>query len=313
MFDPMRPVLCIQGPTASGKSELAERVSESLGAEIVSADSMQIYRGMDIGTAKVPAHERRVKYHCIDIVDPGQPYSAALFQQDARKAFEDIYGAGKIPVLCGGTGFYVRAALDDMDFAEGSEEDPFRIELQERAVRIGSEAMHEELAKVDPESASMIHPNDMKRVIRALEMANADDSYAARKSRFKSIRPYISSVRFALDVDRKVLYERIDSRVDEMVAAGLVEEVEGLLARGFRDALTAAQAIGYKEMVACLDGSMSFEEALEKIKRSTRRYAKRQLTWLRGDDSVIWMDADEGIDDALVAAVVDAYEKAVGE
>lgn len=302
-------VICIQGPTASGKSSLAERVAQRLNGEIVSADSMQIYRGMDIGTAKVPFAQRGVPYHCIDIIDPGEPYSAALFQHDARAAIDDIFERGAIPVLCGGTGFYVRAVLDDMDFAPGEQESTLRDSLTSLAEEIGPEALHDRLAKVDPDSAAQIHPNNVKRVIRALEMHEEGESYSERKSKFRSIPAYLPSIKLALDVDRELLYERINARVDEMVSDGLVEEVESLIEQGFRGGLTAPQAIGYKEIVAYLDGTSSKQEAIESIKQSTRRYAKRQLSWLRGDSDIIWLHADDGITDTLVEQALREIER----
>lgn len=307
--DAIRKVICVQGPTASGKSLLAEHLAQELHGEIVSADSMQIYRGMDIGTAKVPLEDRHVPYHCIDIVDPGEPYSAALFQRDARSAIVELQSRGATPVLCGGTGFYVRAALDDMDFAPGEQGSPLRARYSKLAQEKGPEALHQELAEVDPESASQIHPNNVKRVIRALEMHAEGESYAERKGNFKTIPHALPSIKFALDLDRSVLYERINSRVEEMIDNGLVEEVKRLLDQGFRDGLTAPQAIGYKEIVSYLDGVSSLQEAVESIQQATRRYAKRQLSWLRGDPEIIWLHADDGITDTLVERTLYEIER----
>lgn len=311
-------VICIQGPTASGKSELAERLALRLDGEIVSADSMQVYIGMDIGTAKTPPTRRRVPYHCIDLLQPGEPYSAALYQRDARAAIEDIRSRGKRAIVCGGTGLYVRAALDDMSFAAGQQQDnDVRMRYERLLAEQGAACLHAELERRDPASAALIHPNNTRRVVRALEMLDRGESYAERKQRFKSVPAYYRSVRIALDVSRPVLYQRIDERVDAMFDAGLIEEVERLLACGFREGLTASQAIGYKEVVAALDGTCTLEEAREQIQRSTRRYAKRQLTWLRSDASIRWLAADGGVDDALVAAACDhiaqAHERGNGK
>ena len=296
-----RTVICIQGPTASGKSELAERIALELGGEVVSADSMQVYAGMDIGTAKVPAQQRRVPYHCLDLVQPGQSYSAALFQRDARAAIEGIWGRGGVAVLCGGTGLYVRAVLDEMTFAPGGQQrNPVRERYERMAAQEGGAAVYEELRRLDPASAAVLHPNNVRRVIRALEMLQEGESYAQRKRRFRAIPAHYPSVKLALDVERDVLYRRIDARVERMVGLGLVAEVQGLLDAGLRDGLTAPQAIGYKEIVAVLEGRASLEEAVESIKRSTRRYAKRQLTWLRGDPAIVWVDATEGITQQVV-------------
>lgn len=304
-------VVCIQGPTASSKSELAERLAMLLDGEVISADSMQIYRGMDIGTAKVPESERQVTYHCVDILDPGEPYSAALFQRDARAAIADVSARSRLPILCGGTGLYVRAVLDDMDFAPGEEGGATRQKYTRLADELGDEGIHELLAQRDAESAALIHPHNVRRVIRALEMLEEGESYAARKRAFASVPAHMSSVKLALDVDRRLLYERIDGRVDKMVDTGLVDEVRGLLDAGFRDGLTAAQAIGYKEIVAYLDGEVSLDEAIAQIKQASRRYAKRQLSWLRRDCEIIWLHADEGVTDTLVQRSIDEIEGAV--
>ncbi len=304
-------LLCIQGPTASGKSALAELMAARLDGEIISADSMQIYRGMDIGTAKVPPDERRVPYHCIDILDPGQPYSAALFQRDARAAVDDIRARNKLPIICGGTGLYVRAALDDMDFAPGNEGSTVRQKYEQLAEELGDDGLHALLAQRDAESAALIHPHNVRRVVRALEMLEEGESYAARKHAFATLPAHMPSVKLALDVDRQLLYERIDKRVDVMVSTGLVDEVKRLLESGFRNGLTAPQAIGYKEIVAHLEGDVTLEEAVAQIKQATRRYAKRQLSWLRRDSEIIWLHADEGITDTLVQRSMDEIEGAV--
>ena len=294
-------VICIQGPTASGKSELAERMALALDGEIVSADSMQIYRGMDIGTAKVSPEQRSVPYHCIDFLDPGQPYSAALFQRDARAAIEDIWSRGKQAVLCGGTGLYVRAVLDRMDFASGDQEgNETRAVYEKMAEEEGPQAVYELLASRDPDSAALIHPNNTRRVIRALEMHDEGESYAARKEQFKTLPPFYDSVKIGLKLDRDLLYERINARVDDMFARGLVREVETLLDRGFRSGLTAPQAIGYKEIVDAIDGKCSLGQAAERIKQSSRRYAKRQFTWLKSDAAIHWIDVSGGLEDSVV-------------
>lgn len=298
-------VICVLGPTASGKSDLAERLALARDGEIVSADSMQVYRGMDIGTAKVSRAARRVSYHCVDIVDPGEPYSAALFQRDARAAISDIQFRGKAPILCGGTGFYVRAALDDLDFAPGGQVNNQTREHYTRLAReLGNEGLHALLARRDPESAALVHPNDVKRVVRAFEMLEAGESYAHRKRAFREVPELIPSVKIGLRMDRDLLYERIDERVDVMFSSGLVEEVMGLLEQGLREALTAREAIGYKEVVAALEGTCTMREAREDIKKATRHYAKRQITWLRSDGNIHWLDVgastlDEITDEAL--------------
>ena len=289
------PLLCLEGPTASGKSAVAEALALELDAEIVSVDSMQVYRGMDIGTAKVPAGRRAVPYHCIDIADPGQEYSAALFQEAARAAVADIDARGKMAIACGGSGLYMRALVDDLRFAAGEGHDaPERRHFEELAEREGPQALHALLVERDPASAQAIHPNNVRRVVRALEMHEQGDSYARRKEAFRAQPSYYPHLRLAIAVDSQILAERIDARVDAMLAAGLVEELESLLAQGFREAVTAPKAIGYKELVPFIDGTCPLEEARERIKRDTRRYAKRQRTWLRSQPDIVWIDGDDG-------------------
>lgn len=290
---PRGAVIAVVGPTASGKSDLAIELARHFDGEVVSADSMQVYRGMDIGTAKVPASRRVVKHYGIDLVDPGEPYSAALYQGYARAAFDEIAAKGRTPVLCGGTGFYVRAALDDYRFAGGEQvgnevRDSY-LALLEVA---GSEHVWGELLRLDPESAHRIHPNDAKRVVRALEMHAAGESYAERLDRLHAIGESVPAAFVGIDVDRDVLRARIDQRVDRMREEGLVAEVEGLIGKGFKDGVTAKHAIGYKEVALALEGAIGMDEAFERIKASTRRYAKRQRTWFRADGRIAWIDGN---------------------
>jgi tRNA dimethylallyltransferase len=283
-------VIAVVGPTAVGKTAVAEALAVAHAGEIVSADAMQVYRGMDIGTAKAPVADRRVPYHCIDLVEPGAPYSAALFQRDARAAIADITGRGAVPVLCGGTGMYVRAALDDWEFPPGDSATPLRMRLESLAADLGPEALHARLVEIDPSAAASIHPNNVRRVIRALEMAEGGVSYAEQASRFSARCSIYDTVFLGLTMERPLLYARIDARVDAMIASGLLGEVETLLAAGYGTALTATQAIGYKELVAVLTEGTPLDEAVDAIKRATRRYAKRQLTWFGADPRVSWLD-----------------------
>ncbi len=285
------PVIAIVGPTAVGKSTLAEDVAVALGGEIVSADSMQVYRGMDIGTAKTPPGERRVPYHCIDLVNPGTPYSAALFQRDARDAIVTIRSRGRVPVIAGGTGLYVRAALDDMRFPAGDLATPTRAALDARAASGEGAALHAELEALDPQAAALIHPNNTRRVVRALEMLAEGRSYATQAAGFSARSAFYPQTRMlGLTMDRPALYALIDRRVEEMMAAGLLAEVEALLDAGYRDAVTATQAIGYKELVPVIEQGADADAAIEAIKRASRRYAKRQLTWFRADPRIRWLD-----------------------
>ena len=288
-------VICVVGPTASGKSELAQGIALAHGGEVVSADSMQIYRGMDIGTGKVPVSERKVPHWGLDIADPGEPYSAALFQSYARERFRAIATRGKRAVLCGGTGFYVRAAIDDYRFPAGEQErnpvrDRYRAVLDEQ----GATALWEMLRAIDEESASVIAPADSKRVIRALELAEGGVSYAQQKEKLASIPQSVPARFIGIEVEPAILRERIDARVDAMVAQGLVGEVEQLLEMGFREGLCAPKAIGYKEIVAYLDGETTLEAAIGSIKHATHRYAKRQRTWFRKDKRICWLNGDDG-------------------
>jgi len=297
-------VIAIVGPTGVGKTAIAEEVALRVGGEIVTADSMQVYRGMDIGTAKPASAERAVAHHLIDVVDPGEPFSAALYQREARAAMDAIFARDAVPVLCGGTGLYVRAALDDWDFPGGDQvANPVRARYESYAVQHGAQALHALLAERDPASAELVHANNVRRVVRALEMHERGASYAHQQGRFAERRSVYAAHIVGLTMERAVLYERIDRRVDAMMAAGLLEEVERLLAEGLREALTAAQAIGYKELVQALDGDISLDEAVESIKRSSRRYAKRQLTWFRADPRTVWVPVD-GLTPATAASAV---------
>jgi tRNA dimethylallyltransferase len=298
-------IVAVVGPTGVGKSFVAERIARSVGGEIVSADSMQVYRGMDIGTAKEPVGRRSVPYHCIDLVEPGLPYSAALYQRDARAAIDGILERGATPVVVGGTGLYVRAALDEMDFPPGDLESESRLRLEALAERLGPEGIHRHLSEGDPESAALIHPRNVRRVVRALEMLEeGGPTYARQVSRFAERREAYPATYLGLTMERSALYARIDARVDGMIADGLVQEVRGLLDAGYRGALTATQAIGYKELVAVVEDGADLGEAVEAIKLASRRYAKRQLTWFRADPRVTWIDVtDLSPEEAAAAAI----------
>ena len=302
-------VVCIVGPTGSGKSSLAQALCVSVGGEVVSADSMQVYRGMDIGTGKVPVSERVVAHHCLDLIDPGQPYSAALFQRDARAAIGGIEERGNIPVLCGGTGFYVRAAIDDYEFPDGEQVgNPVRDRYLEVFRSIGAHGLWEELQRVDPESASIIPENDVKRVVRAFELIADGTSYARQKEKLASIPQKLPAMIFGLRVTPAFLRERIDLRVDQMVEEGLVGEVENLLDQGFREGITAPQAIGYKEIVEHLEGRSTLDDALEQIKVATHRYAKRQRTWFNRDNRILWIYYDSMNSDAACELISDRLD-----
>lgn len=301
--------IAVLGPTAVGKSAVAELIAEALGGEIVNADSMQVYRGMDVGTAKTPPASRRVAHHCLDVVDPGESYSAARYQHDARAAIDGLLARGVVPVIVGGTGLYVRAALDEFTFPAGEIGSESRESIEARALEIGASALHAELVAADAASAALIHPNNVRRTVRALEMLAAGRSYAEQASGFSTRKSHYPNAQLlGLSMDRAALYARIDARVDAMLEAGLLDEVRHLLASGYRSALTAAQAIGYKELVPVIEQSAPLDEAAAAIKRASRRYAKRQLTWFRADPRIIWLDVTELSPASAARAALDLLE-----
>ncbi len=301
------PVVCIVGPTASGKTELAQTLALELDGEVVSADSMQVYRGMDIGTGKIPPEDRLVPHHGLDLVDPGEPFSAALFQDYARTCFSDIAARGRRSVLAGGTGFYVRAAIDAYDFPKGEQVgNPVRERYARIAQERGARALWELLHERDPESAALVPPADVKRVVRAFELLDEGTSYARQRARLASIPQAVPARFFGLSVEPGALPARIDARVDAMMEAGLVDEVRRLLDLGFREGVTAPQAIGYKEIVAALDGETTMAEAQARIKTATHRYAKRQRTWFRKDGRIRWIGADKRSASSLAEEVLGA-------
>lgn len=286
-------VACIVGPTASGKSSVAELVALALGSSVVSVDAMQVYRGMDVGTAKTPAAERRCPLLMVDVADPLEDYSAQRFQAEARACVDRLLSEGRVPVLAGGTGLYLNAVIDEMSFPAGEKDGELRRRYEALAREEGPLALHGLLASRDPASAALIHPNNVRRVVRALEMLDEGTSYAAHHEGLHERAAHYDALVWGLSMSRERLYARIDGRVDQMVAAGLVDEVRALAARGLSPELTAGQAIGYKEVLEALSGSCTLDEAVERVKLRTRRYAKRQLSWFRHDPRVRWIDLDE--------------------
>lgn len=284
------PVVGICGATASGKSALAEEVASLLSTSVVSVDAMQVYRGMDVGTAKEPIERRRVPLMMVDVADPRESYSVELFQKEARACVDGLLGKGRVPVLCGGTGLYLNAVIDEMDFPQGHDGDDRRRAYEARAEADGAAALHADLAFRDAESAALIHPNNVRRVIRALELCDQGLSYARQKEALHTRPAHYLAYLWAIDLPREELYRRIDERVDAMFALGLVDEVRGLAERGLAATHTARQAIGYKEVLDALEGAISLDEAREAVKARTRRYAKRQLSWFRHDGRVSWLD-----------------------
>ena len=294
-----KKLIIIAGPTAVGKTAAAVRLAKEIGGEIISGDSMQVYRGMDIGTAKVTKEEMQgVPHHLIDVLEPDTDFNAVLFQKLAKEAADRIYAAGHVPILCGGTGFYIQALLYDIDFTEEAErDDAYRTELQHIADTEGGEALSRMLKEQDPVTAAAIDLCNTKRVIRALEYYKLHGQSIAlhneEQAKKRQDSPYDYRF-FVLNGDRQELFKRIDSRVDKMVEEGLLREVRHLHEQGIRRDSTAAQAIGYKELYDYLDGKCSLPEAIERIKVDSRHYAKRQLTWFRREQNAVWIDVDKG-------------------
>lgn len=309
----MAKLLVICGPTASGKTALAVALAKATGGEVVSADSMQIYRRMDIGTAKPTAEEMDgVPHHMLDVADPGEDYSVARYVADATACVEDILSRGKLPIVAGGTGLYIDNLLAGREFAAFTGQ--WRQKLQDRAEREGIEVLYRELEQVDPQRAAKLHLADAKRIIRALEVWHeTGETITEHDRRTAALPPRYEAVRIGLTfADRADMWERIDRRVDQMMAAGLVEEVEDLLSSGVPESCTAMQAIGYKEMVAALREGRAVAEAAEEIKLRSRQYAKRQLTWFRREPSVKWITWEKIPDFSMALQNSTAYLEETG-
>lgn len=301
--------VAVLGPTAVGKSSVACSLAQRYQTCVISADSMQIYRGMDIGTAKLPVCDRSVVHYGIDLISPQESFSAMRFQAYAREIIDRYRALGKPSIICGGTGLYLRSVLEDFHFAPGDQEgNELRDTFEQYAKRYGAEALHRLLSAKDPRAAELIHPHNVRRVVRALELCELNESYADYAASFEENRPIYRQQLIGLTMRRDLLYERINQRVDQMFEEGLLDEVRSLYRAGSL-INTAAQAIGYKELIAYLNGTVSFEDAVAKIKQASRRYAKRQLTWFRRYPQIVWFDV-EAYDshDDLVAAICDTLE-----
>lgn len=289
-----KPLIILTGPTAAGKTKLSIRLAKKAGGEIISADSMQVYKGMDIGSAKIKPEEMEgVPHHLIDVLEPDEEFHVVRFQQMAKEALKKIYANGHIPIVVGGTGFYIQALLYDIDFTESKGDESYRQELLAFAKEHGRMALHERLRKIDPASAQEIHFRNVKRVVRALEFYRQSGipiSVHNERER-KKTSPYAFCY-FVLNDAREKLYERIDQRVDEMVKGGLETEVLELKKRGCTKNMVSMQGLGYKEMLDYLDGECTLKEAVYRIKRDTRHFAKRQITWFKRERDVIWLDKD---------------------
>lgn len=293
-----QPLIVLTGPTAVGKTSLSIKLAKAIGGEIISADSMQVYRRMDIGSAKVTPEEMEgIPHHLIDVLEPDQEFNVVTFQHMAKEALKEIYSHGHIPIIAGGTGFYIQALLYDIDFKENDEESPVRRELEELADREGERApalLHGMLKEVDPEAASQIHANNIKRVIRAIEYFRQTGEKISlhNEAERQKESPY-NFLYYVVNTDRPLLYERIDRRVDQMMEHGLVDEVKMLKAMGCHRGQTSMQGLGYKEILDYLDGTCTLEEAVYILKRDTRHFAKRQLTWFKRERDVRWLNLPE--------------------
>jgi tRNA dimethylallyltransferase len=295
-------IVILVGPTAVGKTDISIAMAKALKGEIISADSAQVYKYMDIGTAKIAVEDMQgVPHYMIDEVYPDQSFSVAQFRDKADNYISEISARGKLPIIAGGTGLYINALINNLDFTKSVGDEDFREKMQEIADNKGNEYLHEMLKEVDPESYQRLHANDVRRVIRALEVyefTGKTISYFQEES--KKIPPRYNYAFVGLTMDRQKLYDRINQRVDIMMEKGLVAEVQKLLSMGYNRDLVSMQALGYKEIVQYLEGEISMDEALFILKRDSRHYAKRQLTWFRRDDRIKWFDVDEFHDRAIL-------------
>lgn len=291
----MNKMVIVAGPTASGKSAAGVVLCKRLQGSVISADSMQVYRGMDIGSAKITEEEMQgIPHELIDIIDPSEEWNVVRFQREAKAAVQRITARGRLPVLVGGTGFYIQALLYDIDFTETREDTSYRSLLEEKARTEGNESLYRMLQEKDPEAAAAIHQNNLKRVIRALEFTReTGEKISDHNEEQRKRQAAYDAVFFVLTMEREKLYRRIDLRVDQMMEAGLLEEVKRLQEQGFTSRDVSMQGLGYKQILQYLEGEGTLEDAVEQIKLQTRHFAKRQLTWFRRERDVIWVNTDE--------------------
>ena len=303
-----KPLILLTGPTAVGKSKLAIELAKAVGGEIISADSMQVYRYMDIGSAKIKPHEMKgITHYLIDVLDPFDDFHVVRFQTMAKEALARIYEKGKIPIVTGGTGFYIQALLKDVDFEDTPKSKSYRKTLEELAAVKGSEYLHDMLSRVDAEAASDIHENNTKRVIRALEYYHqTGEPISVHNKRERDRESPYQYVYFVLNDIRAKLYAQIDQRVETMIQEGLLEEVKRLAGMGYTKDMVSMQGLGYKELLAFLNGEGSLDEAVDAIKRDTRHYAKRQITWFKREENVIWINKEAFAyeDDKILAYIL---------
>ena len=307
----MKPLIILSGPTAVGKTDLSLKLAKRVNGQIISADSMQVYKDMDIGTAKImPEEMQGVKHHLVDIITPFEEWNVLKFKNLAKDAIEEIYSEKQIPVVAGGTGFYIQALIKDVDFSEEND-DSVRRALEKEYNENGADYLYEELLRIDPVSAQIIHKNNVKRVVRAIEFYRLNgypiSEHNSEQSENES--PY-NYAYFVLTDDREKLYNRIDLRVDKMVEAGLIDEVKELRARGLHKGFVSMQGLGYKEILNYLEGEISLDEAIYILKRDTRHFAKRQLTWFRREKNVVLINkSDYKNDDEILDFMMDYLYK----
>lgn len=291
----MKPLIIITGPTAVGKTSLSIDIAKRINGEIISADSMQVYRGMDIGTAKIRPEEMcGIKHYLIDELNPQDEFNVAVFKEKCNIYIEDIYSRGKVPLIVGGTGFYIQAVLYNIDFKETKTDYKYRESLKDFAKEHGANELHKRLEKIDAASAAAIHPNNVKRVIRALEYYEQTKTpISSHNEEERQKKPAYNFKYFVLNLPRDILYNRIDKRVDKMRKGGLEDEVKSLIAKGYTRDMVSMQGLGYKEIIDAIENNTSIDAAFEKIKQDTRHFAKRQITWFKREKDVLWVDKDK--------------------
>lgn len=306
------PLVVLTGPTAVGKSDLSIELCHAINGAVISADSMQVYKHMDIGSAKImPEEMDGIDHYLIDCLEPEEAFNIVRFQEMAKEALKQIYAQGKIPVVVGGTGFYIQSLLYDIAFSDECENSQIREELEREAEEIGAHAMHEKLKSIDPISYETIHENNLKRVIRAIEYYKINHEPISKHNQTEREKESVyQSAYFVLNDDRAVLYDRIDRRVDLMIEQGLVEEVAALKSRGCTRDMISMQGLGYKEILDYLNGECSLERAIYLIKRDSRHFAKRQITWFKREKDVIWVDkqAFDRDDDKILAYILEVLK-----
>ena len=308
-----KPLIVIAGPTACGKTGLSIKLAKLINGEIISGDSMQVYKYMDIGTAKATKEEMNgIKHYMIDEFYPDEEFNVTIFQKKSKEYMEKIYSENKIPILCGGTGFYINALVNDNDFTETENDYTFRNSLYKFAEDNGAEALHKRLEDIDPESAKNIHPNNIKRVARAIEFFELTKTPISKhnENEKQKTSPYNTAF-IILNMDRAKLYDRIEKRIDIMVENGLIEEVKKLLDMGYSEDLVSMQGIGYKEIVPYIKGECSLDYAISELKKATRHFAKRQITWFKRQTEGLWVDLSvQSEDEAL--KTIENYIKELG-